>query len=162
MKPELQRRLAELEATPARVKEALLLAEGDEELVDVIGCVRSSISRMTDMRRQAENEILPDQDLRVLAGSEYMVEVTRKADRSYNTPALMKTFQANGITLGDLLDANVLTLSWRWTELVRYMDRNELDMRKVASEIPNMGDPDGPHVGQIWKDGYPKWTLIDH
>lgn len=158
MRRELRTKVDLLAKYPAAVKDAIMTAESDEELLDVLGTVVATSRRVTEERRLAQAEVLPTAAEGRKSGEDWSVEVLRQARRTYNTPAIMKTMQDNGISFLDLMDANVMTVSWRWTDLKRYADQRGIKLLIQPSEVPTMGQPDGKHIGEIWGEGSPKWT----
>lgn len=158
MRRELRTKVDMLGKYPAAVKDAIMTAESDEELLDVLGTVVASSRRVAEERRLAQTEVLPTAAEGRKGGEDWSVEVLRAAKRTYNTPALMKTMQDNGITFIDLMQANVMHVSWRWTDLKRYADQRGIKLLIHPSEVSTMGQPDGKHIGEVWGEGSPKWT----
>ena len=157
MRKALETKLDLLEMYPAAVKQAIMEAQSDTEMVDVLGTVASVTRRVNEQRRLATPEVVPTSDEGELKGERHMVEVSRSATRSYNTAALMKTMQDGGMTLMDLIEMNVVNLSWRWTELKNFAHRRGMDLRMSKDSVLELGDIDGPHVGEVWKDSSPRW-----
>ena len=157
MRPKLEKKLELLGKYPAAVKKAIMSAKTDEEMVDVLGTVMSNRRRVDTERRLAASEITPTAAEHTFAGERHSVSVNRSANRSFSTPALMKLLQDNGFTLLDLLESDVLRVSWRWTELKNFAERRDIKLDIVDKEIPELGEADGPHVGEYWTDGNPTW-----
>jgi len=157
MRRELRTKVDMLGKYPAAVKDAIMTAEDEGELLDVLGTVVANTRRVSEERRLAQTEVLPTAAEGHKSGEDWMVEVKRQATRTMNTPALMKTMQEHGISFLDLMEANVMSVSWRWTDLKRYADQRGIKLLVEAHEVPTMGQPDGSHIGEIWKDGSPRW-----
>jgi len=157
MRKKLEETIDQLDEYPKLVKKAIMSAKNDEEMVDVLGTVMSVRRRVDAERRSAASEVTPTAAEHVFAGERHTVEVSRSAKRTFSTPALMKLMQENGLTLLDLLDYNVLSISWRWTELKNFAERRAIKLNIVKNEIPEMGEADGPQVGEYWQDGNPTW-----
>lgn len=86
-----------------------------------------------------------------VAGEDYRVVEGRKADRSYNTAALVAAFEAKHWTLRDLMNADAVRLSWRWTELKRAASDADVTLRIAAHEVTDFGDLDEEMIGEVWK-----------
>jgi hypothetical protein len=157
MRKKLETKLDLLDKYPAAVKAAIMEAKDESELVDVLGTVMSVRRRVDGQRRLASSEVTPTATEHIKAGERHTVEVARSANRSYNTPELMKLMQDNGLTILDLLDIDVLRISWRWTDLKNFVERRGIKLKVVKKEIPELGDSDGAHVGEYWTDGNPSW-----
>ena len=157
MRKKLEETLDQLDEYPKLVKKAIMSAKNDEEMVDILGAVMSVRRRVDAERRSAASEVTPTAAEHVFAGERHTVEVSQTTKRSFSTPALMKLMQAKGFTLLDLLDANVLTVSWRWTELKNFAERRSIKLTIAKKEIPELGDADGPQVGEYKEDRTPVW-----
>jgi len=157
MRKKLETKLDLLDKYPAAVKDAIMTAKNDEELVDVLGTVMSVRRRVDSERRMAATEVTPTAAEHTKAGERHYVEVSRTAKRSFNTPELMKLMQGKGFSLLDLLDHDVLRITWRWTDLKNFAERRDIKLVKVKQEIPELGDSDGAMVGEYWEDGNPSW-----
>ena len=157
MRRQLRTKVDLLSKYPAAVKDAIMTAESDEELLDVLGTVVANTRRVSEERRLAQAEVLPTAAEGTKGGEDWAVEVKRAAKRTMNTPAIMKTMQDNGISFLDLMQANVMSVSWRWTDLKRYADQRGIKLIIEAHEVPSMGQPDGSHIGEVWGEGSPKW-----
>jgi len=129
----------------------------DRELVDAIGSVKSAERRYRGDVQGAVAEVKPEAN-HVLKGEAHSVETKNEAKRSYNTPNLMTKFQAEGITLLDMLDAGVLTLSWRWMDLKRFVKSRGIDLVIVEREVPTMANDEEADIGELWDTGSPRWT----
>ncbi len=157
MRKKLNERIEVIDAHPVAVKAAIMEAKTDRELVDVIGAIKSAERRYRGDVQGAVAEVKPEAN-HVLKGDVYAVETKNEAKRSYNTPNLMTKFQAEGVTLFDLLDAGVLTLSWRWTDLKRFAASRGIDLDIVEREVPTMDSKEEADVGELWNTGSPRWT----
>ena len=157
MRRELRTKVDLLAKYPAAVKEAILTAQSDEELLDVLGTVVANTRMVSEQRRLAQSEVLPTAHEVTKSGELWSVEVRRAAKRTYNTPAILKTMQDNGVSFLDLLSANVMSVGWKWQNLTRYAEQRGIRLTTEGREVPEMGDPEGSHIGEIWGDGSPSW-----
>lgn len=156
MRKALEKKLDLLDEYPAAVKDAIMSAKTDEEMVDVIGTVMSVRRRVDSERRMAASEVTPTAAEHTRAGERHYVEVTRSAKRTFNTPSLMKLMQDNGMSLLDLLSYDVLRITWRWTDLKNFADRRDIKLNIAKQEIPELGDSEF-QVGEYWTDGTASW-----
>lgn len=157
MRKALQERINKLDKIPKTIKDAIMAANTVQEQVDVAGAIKAVERRYRpDVRALvAETAPLPGQSI---IGEVHRVEVTREAKRSYNTPNLMTKFQAEGITLLDLMNAGVLTINWRWTDLKRFAKSRGIDLKIVEKEVSTMGEKEKADIGEIWDNGSPRWS----
>ena len=160
MREALTSKLDLLEKYPAAVKDAIMTAQDESELVDVLGTIVANSRRVTEERRMAQAEVLPTAAEGLKVGDRHTVEVRRAAKRTYSTPAIMKVMQANGVSFLDMLHAGVFTLSWRWTDLKRFAEMRGIKLVVEAHEVNAMGEPDGEQVGEVWGDGNPAWKPV--
>lgn len=138
----------------ARIKQIivdmrLLPAPPDTEIADVLGEVRHLETMLGDWRRSLLVETPK------VEGDNYKVEETRKATRSYNTAGILIA-AAHGRpldeTILELRDQDVVRLQWQWSKLNRYFADHRLELRVAKGfEIPDDGNLDGPHVGEVWE-----------
>lgn len=156
MRKALAEALDQLDAYPLAVHEAIMMARSDEDMIDVIGTIKSNERRYRDDVRGAIAEHGPDADS-AIQGKRHRAEVGRQAIRSYNTPNLMRKFQAEGITFMDLIEHGVIEVKWRWTELDNFTHRRGITINKVGHEVSTLGKEDAD-VGEVWGPTYPKWT----
>ena len=156
MRKALEKKLDLLDEYPAAVKDAIMSAKTDEEMVDVIGTVMSVRRRVDSERRMAASEVTPTAAEHTRAGERHYVEVTRSAKRTFNTPSLMKLMQDNGMSLLDLLSYDVLRITWRWTDLKNFAERRDIKLNIAKQEIPELGDSEF-QVGEYWTDGTASW-----
>lgn len=156
---EYNTRLDELERYPVRVRDALIAAEGDEEVTDLLGVLDSNTRIIASTRKLALSEI-PDE----VAGTRYtMAPKGGKYERSYNFSTLLsKLMDATGMKLLELLiylrEEDALRFSWQWTNLTKILRRYNVDVhtRNRAIEDGDLAD-----IGQKWKDGSPGFTRIE-
>ena len=160
MREALTSKLDLLEKYPAAVKDAIMTAENETELVDVLGTIVANSRRVTEERRMAQAEVLPTAAEGLKVGQRHTVEVRRSAKRTYSTPAIMRLMQENGVSFLDMLDAGVFTVSWRWTQLKQYAEARGIKLVVEAHEVAAMGDPKGEQVGEVWGDGNPAWKPV--
>lgn len=156
MRKALAEALARLDTYPEAVRDALMQTRSDEDEIDVIGRVKSVERRYKPYIQQATAELELEPGV-PKHGEHHTVEVTRAAQRSYNTANLLRLMQDNGITIMDLVDHGVIDIKWRWTELDRFTNRRGIELTKVSRELTPLGDEEG-HVGEVWGTSYPRWS----
>ena len=86
-----------------------------------------------------------------LAGSEYRIASGNRAERSYNTAAILHRFAEKNWQLGDLIRSGAVRLGWQWTALQAAARSAGVDMLITQRELVEDGDVDSPMVGEIWK-----------
>ncbi len=151
----LDTKLALLEQYPAAVKQAIIAA-GDD-LVDVIGTVHSNQARIREIKRNAVSELEPGD-----TGSRWRMEQGNAAKRSYNDSALlMKLSDEESIlkTLMFLIQTGVVKLSWSYTNLMKLVRSEGIDLSIAQHEIAD-GD-DQFDIGEIWAMGSPSFKPVD-
>lgn len=89
-----------------------------------------------------------------VVGSEYQVTESRSARRSYNTASILSAFASKDWTLHNLMAADAVRLSWRWTELKKAYHQAGLELGIAAREVPDDGDVEAPPVGEVWSSTY--------
>jgi hypothetical protein len=156
MRKRLRERLDKIETIPALIKDAVMEAKTDPELVDVLGTIKAVERTYKPTVKAAIDETAPAAGM-AMRGELHHVETKRSASRSYNTPRLMTKLQAEGFTLMDLIDLGVLSLKWNWQPLAAFAKKRGIKLVIVQKEVPELGKADGD-VGEIWKDGYPRWS----
>ena len=157
MRKKLEAKLDELKEYPKLVKKTIMSAKTDGEMIDILGTVMDVRRKVDAERRMAATEVTPTADEHVFAGERHTVEVGQTTKRSFSTPALMKLMQEKGFTLLDLLESDVLRVTWRWTELKNFAERRDIKLTIAKKEIPELGEADGPHVGEYKEDRAPVW-----
>lgn len=158
MNKKLRETLDELLEYPTKVKQAFMLTKGEEDIIDVIGTVKANERRYKDTIRGAvaEVDLTPNVPR---AGERHAAEVKREAARSYNTPNLMTKLQGAGFTLMDLIEHDVIRVSWQWRNLERFCKARGIEL-SISSEheVSEMGKEEHD-IGQIWSTSkYPRWT----
>ena len=144
---------------PTLISDAVMAAKTDEELIDIIGTVKSVERRYKATIRGATVEIVPTADEKVREGEQHKVEVGREAKRSFNTPSLMTMFQDAGFTLIDLIEHDVVRMQWQWSKLMQFATARGLKVEVVEREVTTLKPDDkGAMVGEIWGSTYPKWS----
>jgi len=156
MRKRLTAKLDEVEKIPDIIKAAITEAKKDSEIVDVIGTIKSVERIYKPYVAGAIVEVAPTAG-GSMRGELHHVETKRSAERSYNTPRLMKLMQDSGFTILDLIDRGVLTLKWNWTPLKSFVKKHGIKLTIVEKEVPELGKADG-EVGEWWRDGYPRWS----
>lgn len=153
-------RLDALEHYPIEVKDALMVADGDEELADLLGVIESNTRMVSQHRKIALSEI-PNE----VHGQRYVMALKGgKFDRTYNFGTLLsKLMDATGMKLLDLLiflrDRDVLRMAWQWTNLNKVI--REYDVNVVITRGSSVTDGDSADIGEEWKDGSPGFTRIE-
>lgn len=89
-----------------------------------------------------------------VTGSEYRVSESRSAKRSYNTAAILRQFDEKGWSLHNLMAADAVRLSWRWTELRKAYNLAAVDLTVAAREVTDAGDLDEAPIGEVWETKY--------
>jgi hypothetical protein len=114
-------------------------------VADVVGRLAHISRWVNEIKRDLLAEAGPER------GMSYQLVGSRAATRSYNTPALIAAFAAEGVGLPDLVQGDVVRLDWRWTELKRAAYDAGVTLRIAPREIAD-DDLDGPMVGEVWRD----------
>lgn len=115
---------------------------------DVAGLLREVETVLAEVRKGILNEAVECE------GEEYDIVVTRRADRTYNAPAIItkmmdKTGRSMSETMIDLMDRGALRYTWQWTALKRVLWKEGIDLIVAPREVGG-GDLDGPLVGEVW------------
>lgn len=118
----------------------------EEDGPDVTGTVNYLVGMLNDLKRRLLAEAAPAE------GEHYRIVETRAAKRSYNTNGLLAAFTRPGEspndTLKALLDADVVRLAWRWTDLQNLANDLDVTLSVAKHEIAD-GDPEAL-VGEVW------------
>lgn len=125
----------------------LLAAPLPDNDVDVAGRLGHVIQKLSGYRRGLIAEITEP-----TAGEHYRASFGRRATRSYNTAAILKAFADQGVALSDLVSKDVARINWRWSELKEFAYHSGVQMVIAPNEIEDLGDVDGPLVGEVWTD----------
>lgn len=155
----IEDRLDHIEHFPVLVKEAIVHARGEADLVDILGTVRAAERGMQNERRRADAEIPPGTN-----GNRFVMEQGRAAKRSYNTPSLLGLFLKELMhdslvtTLSYLLAKGIITIKWNWTPLQKETRDRGIGLRVARHEITD-GDLDWD-IGEVWGDGYPSYRRL--
>lgn len=153
--PEHAKRILGLAQYPQQVKQAIMLAQGDGEMVDVLGTVNSVERHVGDQRRRAAAELEPG-----IEGDFWEFGQGRIAKRSYNTTSLLNKFirardeSLLGVIIW-LIDNDILRVSWQWKKLQAAVNRYDISLSIAKHEIQ---DGDVKHdIGEVWGWGSPKY-----
>ena len=147
-----------LEQVPAKAKALTLKADGDEQLIDVLGTINSVEQGLGSLRRGTDVEVPAG-----LAGKRWKMEQGQRATRSYNSTSLVTKF-AKAVkrspfeTVGLLIALNVVKLEWHWTNLQKAAANYNVPLMVGYEEVVDGGDID---VGETWKTGRPKYVRVD-
>lgn len=147
------------------------LTPSDQELADTVGLTREIEVRLADTRHRweqltAEMEPVyePDTSRRVneaeragppvAVGKRYELVPQYKTVRTYNTPAILVAIaEATGMgpidALQDALGADAVRLSWRWTQLKRYLRDRHVTIRIGHDAVSDHDGTDQPMVGEV-------------
>ena len=156
--------IAALRAMPFTARRALMTAESDEQLIDVLAVLNDTTAQLGEIKRRSISEIDTDAGPKrnVAEGNEYQMKAGRKAVRSYNTTSLlldlsdaMKVSMLEALQI--LVDEGVLRMSWQWMKLKAYAYELETELRIAPREIED-GDPTF-HVGEAWTTTSASFTV---
>jgi hypothetical protein len=89
-----------------------------------------------------------------IVGAAYRVTEQRKAKRSYNDAAIFASFHDAGWGLQELIDADAVRMTWRWTELKAAAYSADVEMRIAGHEVESLGEIDAAQVGEVWSSSY--------
>lgn len=124
----------------------------DVEVPDVVGRLAAISLKVNGLKRDLLAEVSePSQ------GEHYQIVGFRKADRSYNTAAILAEFAdapGGGWGISELRKLDAVRLTWRWTELKRAVHEAGVGLRITSREIDDDGDMDAPMVGEVWSDDW--------
>jgi hypothetical protein len=157
MRKELSGKVRKVEAIPKVVEAAVMEAKTPEEMVDVIGAVKGAERKYKPIISGAAAEHAPSAG-GFIRGEKHNVETKRQASRSYHTNNLLTKAYAEGYSIQDLIDAGVMEIKWRWTELERFSRTRGVDLDVVEREVNSLDKKEKADVGESWGDGYPKWS----
>ena len=152
-------RLNQLEDYPKQIKGALIAAEGDRQVADLLGVIDANARVVAGHRKMGLSEI-PD---RVMGHRYSLKPKGGKYVRSYNFSTLLsKLMDGTGMKLLDLLiylrDKDALRFSWQWTNLGEVIREYNIEITKTNRPIL---DGDSADIGEDWKDGAPGFTRIE-
>lgn len=113
----------------------------DDQLPDVVADLQAAERTLADVRRMLMSEVAgPTQ------GQHFRIVSSRSAKRSYNTDGLLAAF--GGLSaLPDLVAADAVRLQWRWSELRRKAEVEDVTLIVASHEI---GDGDEALIGENW------------
>lgn len=135
----------------ADVTDLVRLPVPEEDTPDAAGRGRALENKLAGWRRGMVVE-LPS----TTKGEKYKVVVGRKCDRSYSIAPVVTALgdkypdDNNFELLMRLITSQAVKLTWSWTYIKRMFEREDMELRIVSHEILDDGDPDGPHVGEVW------------
>ena len=140
--------LNDLEAAASSLRTAAI---PEDETADVIGRIRAVEKSLAETRRGLMAEIDGD-----LEGTEYIIRDGHKAERSFNSQAILKDVTdaldttSVAYALRWLQDAGAVRLTWTWLRLQKAMGEAGAGLRIQQRPIDEE-TVDGPHVGVAWK-----------
>jgi len=135
--------LTRLEAAAA----ALESLPEDDGAADYVGRLDKVIRTLQGHRKTIMDE-LPGP----VSGNSYRIVEERFSERSYNTTRIVHDFNQAGLTLGDLIDADIARISWQWTNLRNAAIKEDIGLRIAGHELD--GPDEVEHVGENWKTRY--------
>ena len=118
----------------------------DAQIIDEVGELGALIKKLTAIKRALMSE-LPGP----VRGDKYQLTEINEAKRTYNSAVILKSFAENEWTLQDLIRADAVRLTWRWSQLNRAVRDARVMVTIAQREIDDDGDLDGPMVGEVWK-----------
>lgn len=117
----------------------------EEETADHIGRLDKVIRTLQGHRRSIMSEVPGP-----LNGKDYRIVSENVCERSYNTPRLLDDFDRSGASIWDLIEQDVIRVSWQWTKMRNLAIRQDIGLRIAGHELdPAAGEAD--HVGEHWK-----------
>jgi len=121
----------------------------EEEIADYLGRIQNIERKLGDHRRG----LYPETP--AVTGAEYRTVEERVAKRSFGTAAIIDTVATRTerdhlAVILDLIREGAAKLTFGWTPLKRYFQTHQLPMRIEHVEIEDLGDVDGPHVGETY------------
>ena len=140
------------------VKQTLLAAHGEGEVIDVIGEIREVEKGLASLRQGAAVEFDSGQH-----GDEWKIVVPAPNVRSYNTPSLVNKFsKAWGATIFDtlreLIKMDVVRLEWQFKKLMNLAQQYDVTIATAQHEIVEGDDAD---IGVYKGRGYPSYERIE-
>lgn len=158
-RPGFEDLLDTISRVPKTAHDIVLAAEGEEEIVDALGTIRSIEVGLADVRKMGASEIEPG-----AAGHRFRFEQSQSAKRSYNTQGLLAKFMAASdrdliSTLRMLMEEDVVRVSWQYTNLKKAARKWGVSLTTAHDEIQD-GDPNAD-IGEVWKHGYPKYVAVE-
>lgn len=113
----------------------------DDQLPDVVADLQAAERTLADVRRMLMSEVTgPTQ------GQHFRIVSNRSAKRSYNTDGLLAAFGGYS-ALPSLVAADAVRLQWRWSELRRKAEVEDVTLVVASHEI---GDGDDALIGENW------------
>lgn len=119
----------------------------EEEVADYIGRLDKVIRTLQGHRKTIMDE-LPGP----VTGSAYRIIEERYSERSYNTDRLLRAFSSVGSSIWDLIEDDVVRVSWQWTKLRNLAIKKDIGLRIAGHELD--GDDEADHVGEVWRSRY--------
>lgn len=118
----------------------------DSETADYIGRLDKVIRTLQGHRKMIMSEVSGP-----VRGHDYQITSGNRADRSYNTAAILSRFFDKDWELADLIRSGAMKPTWQWTALQAACRAAGVDMVITQRELLEDGDVDGPMVGENWK-----------
>lgn len=140
------------------VKETLMNADGEGEVIDVLGEIREVEKGLAFLRQGAGVEFDTGQQ-----GKRWKVVVPVKNERSYNTPRLIRKFAEKiGGSSWDafvmLWKGDVIRLEWQYKKLLAAAHRHDVTVATAQHEIIEGDDAD---IGVFPATGYPRYESVE-
>lgn len=115
----------------------------DEETADYLGRLDKVIRTLSAHKRMVLSEVAGPLD-----GKDYRLIEKREASRSYNTRLLLADFADAGYTIEDLIQNDVIRLSWQWTNTRNLAVSTDIGLRIAGHEIT---EDEADHIGEVWR-----------
>jgi hypothetical protein len=153
------------DALHGRILKAVKAAElkaTDENRVDLMNGMRRIERDISDRRRSLESETEP-----YTKGEVFQMKQGTVTRRSYNTSGLLAKLFGNSaydhmaplMVIKELIELDVIRLTWQWSKLRQLLDRLDLGLTVVPHEIED-GDPNAD-VGEVKKRGSASYVSIE-
>lgn len=116
----------------------------EPDTADYIGRLDKVIRTLQGHRRLIMDELSGP-----VSGTDYRIVERRECARSYNDTALLRSFDREEIGIPELVEADVLRLSWQWSKLRSLANLADIGLRIAGHEVTDGDEAD--HVGEVWK-----------
>ena len=117
-----------------------------ENTPDYIGRLDAVIRTLQGHRKMIMSEVSGP-----VAGEHYRIASGNRAERTYNTAAILYRFAEKDWQLADLIRSGAVKLGWQWTALMAAARSADVDVVITQKELTEDGDIDAPMIGETWK-----------
>lgn len=100
---------------------------------------------------QGHRKVIMDELTGPVTGKGFRIVEERFSERSYNTRLLRRDFEDAGWSIDDLIEADVIRVSWQWTKMRNLALNADIGLRIAGHEI---AEDEAQHVGETWKSRY--------